>query len=127
MARALRLWGPVVVWLAVTFTASAQSEVGSIGRIPDWMTHGLEYFVLGTLLCRAVAGGFGRRLSVGSALLVMALGVSWGVSDEWHQSFVPPRESSAADVLKDLAGCLLAALAWRALTASGSRRESEAA
>jgi VanZ family protein len=87
----------------------------------------VEYFVLGTLLCRAVAGGFGRRLSVASALLVIALGVSWGVSDEWHQSFVPRRDSSATDVLKDLAGCLLAALAWRALTASDSRRESEAA
>ncbi len=127
MARALGLWGPVVVWLAVTFTASAQSDLGSIGRIPDWITHGAEYFVLGTLLCRAVAGGFGCRLSVASALLVMALGACWGASDEWHQSFVPRREASVADLLKDLAGCLLAALAWRALTASGSRRESQAA
>ncbi len=126
MAHALGLWGPVAVWLAVSFAASARSDVGSLGRIPDWVTHGAEYFVLGTLLCRALAGGFGQRLSVAASLLVMALGASWGVSDEWHQSFVPGRDASAADTLKDLGGCLLSVLAWRALTTSGARRESEA-
>jgi VanZ family protein len=36
------------------------------------------------------------------------------VSDEWHQSFVPQRHSSAADVVKDFGGAALAALVyWR--------------
>lgn len=114
--RALKLWGPVAVWLAVTFGASAQSQVGGFGRIPDWITHGIEYFILGTLLCRALAGGLGRPLGARAGLLVIALATAWGVSDEYHQSFVPGRESSAADVGKDLLGCSLAVLAWRAAT-----------
>ncbi len=114
--RRLALWGPVAVWLAVIFAASAQSNVGSFGRIPDWITHGIEYGILAVLLCRAFAGGFGAALSPRDALLVVALATAWGISDEWHQSFVPGRQSSAADVGKDLLGCSVAVLAWRALS-----------
>ena len=113
--RLLRLWGPVVAWLAVTVAASSQSDVGAVGRIPDYVTHGIEYAILGALVARALAGGLGRPLGVGPALAVVALCTAWGVSDEWHQSFVPNRESSAADVGKDFAGASLAVLAWRRL------------
>ncbi len=119
--RALRLWGPVVVWLAVTVTASSQSDVGAVGRIPDWVTHGIEYAILGLLVSRALAGGFGQGLSRGRGAAVVLLCVAWGASDEWHQSFVPNRDSSAADVGKDFAGATLAVLGWRA--AWGSRAE----
>jgi VanZ family protein len=105
----------VVLWLAVTVGASAQSNVGEFGRVPDWISHGIEYFILGTLLSRALAGGFGRALTLRMGLLVVALATAWGVSDEWHQSFVPGRDSSAADVAKDLAGCSAAVLLWRRL------------
>lgn len=106
----MSLWLPVLAWLAVSFTASSQSDVGPLGRIPDWITHGSEYFVLGLLLCRALAGGFTARLTPAAAALAVALGTAWAVSDEWHQSFVPNRDSSAADVAKDFGGCTLAAL-----------------
>jgi VanZ family protein len=105
----------VVLWLGVTVGASAQSNVGGFARVPDWISHGIEYFILGTLLCRALAGGFGRRLTARTGLLVVGLATAWGVSDEWHQSFVPGRDSSLADVAKDLAGCSVAVLAWRRL------------
>jgi len=125
LASLLALWGPVLAWLAVSYAASAQSDVGRLGRVPDWITHGIEYFVLGLLLCRALAGGIGRRLSRPMALLAIMLGVGWGVSDEWHQSFVPRRESSLADVLKDLGGCGLAVLVWRKLPVSRVASGSE--
>lgn len=121
--RRLGLWGPVAVWLAVIFAASSRSNVGSFGRIPDWITHGIEYGILGLLLCRAFAGGFGAALPARTGLLVVALATTWGVSDEFHQSFVPGRESSAADVCKDLAGATAAVLAWRAFAAGGDARE----
>ena len=37
--------------------------------------------------------------------------VLWGVSDEWHQSFVPGREVDAVDLLADVAGSALAVAA----------------
>lgn len=110
MRRALSLWLPVFAWMALSFTASAQSDVGAFARIPDWISHGIEYFVLGLLLCRALAGGRRARLTPAAAALSVALGTAWGISDEWHQSFVPRRDASAADVAKDFGGCTLAAL-----------------
>jgi VanZ family protein len=107
--RLLRLWGPVLGWMAVIFYASSRSDTGALGRIPDWITHGTAYFILGALLGRALAGGFDRRLSPLAALLAVGLGTAWGLSDEWHQSFVPGRDASGWDVAKDLAGCSLAA------------------
>jgi len=108
-----RLWGPVVLWAAAIFAASSRSDTGLAGRVPDWLTHGLAYALLSLLLGRALAGGFGAPLGSGAAVLAVALATAYGVSDELHQSFVPGRDASAADVLKDLAGAAAGAAAYR--------------
>lgn len=113
MGVAPRLWGPVLVWAAAIFAASSRSDTGLAGRIPDWLTHGIAYGVLSLLLARALAGGFGAPLATGTAVLAVALATAYGVSDELHQSFVPGRDASAADVLKDLAGAAVGAGAYR--------------
>lgn len=113
MGRALSLWAPVGVWMAALYVASAQSDIGIAGRIPDWITHGSAYFILGLLVSRASAGGIGRRFSSSDAVLVVVLCTIYGVSDELHQSFVAGRDSSVWDVAKDLVGAALAAAAWR--------------
>ena len=38
--------------MAVLFAASAQSDIGIAGRIPDWITHGSAYLFLGVLVGR---------------------------------------------------------------------------
>jgi VanZ family protein len=106
--RVLSLWGPVIGWMGLIFFASSRSDTGAIGRIPDWLTHGATYFVLGLLLLRALGGGLDRRLSPGAGLLALGLGAAYGASDEWHQSFVPGRDASVWDVAKDVAGCCVA-------------------
>lgn len=122
MGRRLLLWGPVALWAGVLFVASSRSEVGPAGRIPDWATHGAAYFVLGLLIARALAGGFGGALS-GRAVAIATLAATlYGASDEWHQSFVPGREASAADVAKDLGGAALGVWLFRRLTRTGLRR-----
>jgi len=98
--KALPLWAPVVAWMALIFVASAQSDTGRIGRVPDWITHGATYFVLGLLLCRALAGGLDRPLPPFQALAAVAIGTAYGVGDEIHQSFVPGRDAGGLDVLK---------------------------
>src|SRR5262245_11373692 len=97
--------------MAVLFGASAQSDTGAIGRVPDWATHGAAYFVLGALVCRALAGGLLQPLAPAQAALAVLIATGYGVSDEIHQAYVPRRESSAADVLKDFGGSCLAAVA----------------
>ena len=112
MGRFLSLWGPVGAWMAVVFVASAQSDVGVVGRVPDWITHPIAYCILGLLVSRATSGGLGRPLVGGEALLIVALCTLYGVGDEFHQWFVPGRDASAWDVVKDCVGSSLAVALW---------------
>lgn len=112
MRRWLSLWAPVLLWMAAIFSASARSDIGLAGEIPDYLTHGAAWFLGSGLACRALAGGL-RPLGAGRALLAVGLVTGYGVLDEWHQAYTPGRHASAADVAKDLAGASLAAVAFR--------------
>ena len=45
------------------------------------------------------------------SVVLILLGALYGLTDEWHQSFVPGREVSALDWLADLCGVTLGYLA----------------
>ncbi|MBI3931911.1 MAG: VanZ family protein [Acidobacteria bacterium] len=115
------LWGPVLLWMGAVFAASARSDVGPAALVPDWATHGAAYAVLAILTCRALGGGFGAPLPSSAAVLAVAFAVAYGVTDELHQSFVPGRDASAADVGKDLGGAVAGALLYRRAVARGAR------
>ena len=115
MKRRLALWVPVALWAGLLFFLSSRSDLGPAGRIPDWLTHGTAYLLLAVLLARAVVGGLGRPLAAPTALLVVLAATLYGVSDEWHQSFVPGRDSSGGDVAKDAGGACLGVLLFRRL------------
>ena len=122
MKRRLALWGPVALWAGLLFFASSRSDVGPAARVPDWLTHGTAYLAFAMLLARAVRGGFGRPLPARTALAVVLAATLYGVSDEWHQSFVPGRDSSWGDVAKDAAGALLGVWVFRRLSSRAASR-----
>jgi VanZ family protein len=111
--RALALYGPPIAWAAAIFGASSQSDIGPASLIPDWITHGCAYAVLAFLTCRAFAGGVGRPLSGAGFALAVALAALYGMSDEYHQSFVPLRDASPGDVVKDIGGALAGSAVFR--------------
>lgn len=115
MARRLALWGPVALWAGLLFFLSSRSDLGPAGRIPDWLTHGTAYLIFAMLLARAWVGGLLRPLAGQTALAVVLAVTVYGVSDEWHQSFVPGRDSSAGDVAKDAGGAIVGVLLFRRL------------
>jgi VanZ family protein len=123
LARGFGLWAPVLAWMTLLFFASSRSDVGVGARIPDWITHGAAYLVLGVLLGRAITGGFRRRITTAGALAVVGLCTLYGVSDEFHQSFVPGRDASPGDVAKDCAGAAIAVWLARRGSASSDRKE----
>ncbi len=109
--RALSLWLPVALWMALLFYLSSRSSLGAAAGTPDWITHGGAYLVLGGLLGRAIAGGL-RELSIRGAMLAVTIATLYGVSDEYHQSFVSGRDSSWGDVAKDFGGATLGAVTF---------------
>jgi len=90
--------------------------LSSISRLPalpagltDKSGHALLYCGLGALLVRARAGGWRRPVTRGIAVTAVVAATAYGVTDEIHQHFVPPRQSEPADVLADALGAAAAA------------------
>ena len=113
MSRRLLRWTPVVVWMAVIFYMSSLSQLPSVAP-PTWqealsnVAHFGEYAVLGGLLWRALLPLLRQPWPHWAALLI---GLLYAVSDEFHQSFVPNRQSSLTDLAVDAVGLALAQIA----------------
>ena len=120
------LWAPVFFYAAFIFFLSSfsfhfalfqQAEKNHV----DKLAHIVEYTLFGFLLGRALwrhspFWGSAKRV-LGMALLVGAL---YAASDEWHQRFVPERDSSAQDFAADAVGVALGAWLWIKKTGSTS-------
>jgi VanZ family protein len=96
-------------------------------RIPiphaDKLAHMLVYGVLGYLLGRAAAWGWGWPLGR-SAYFAIIVSSIYGMSDEWHQSLVPGRSVEFTDWAADTVGAALGQIpVWiRTLRLSRGRR-----
>ena len=103
------LWLLVVVWMAVIFALSSQSELPSpAGLSPDDRSvigHLGVYGVLAVFLWMALPRGWSASLRIAIAF---AGAVLFGVTDEWHQSFVLGRESTLSDLALDAIGAAVA-------------------
>ena len=133
----LKYWLPVLIWMAVIYTASADSKSVQHSRIIApllrWLFPGIseetigldvlilrkcahvtEYAVLALLLWRALrkprrldARPWSWPLAGGCVLLVAA----YASTDEIHQIFVPGRQAAVHDVVIDTIGGSLGLLA----------------
>jgi VanZ family protein len=93
--------------MGLIFYLSAQQQVGP--ELPAWtrvVAHFAAYALLAALWVWALAPGLGRGALVAAA----AISLSYAVADEYHQSFVPGRDSDVLDVLSDAAGIAAAVL-----------------
>ena len=98
-ARKLLNWLPSFLWMSFIFYLSAQSGLPG----PAWISitgHIVEYGVLAALLYFALS----RTTTLGhqkTVILAVILATLYGVTDEWHQSFVPGRVPDPMDLLTD--------------------------
>ena len=70
----------------------------------DLLFHFVEYSILGFLLLRTFTSGELRTFHPFYASLL--IGISFAILDEFHQSFVPGRHMSSADMIFDSIGIL---------------------
>lgn len=120
--KALNLWGPVILVMALIFYASSLPDPGAPpGNISDKAAHLLVYFPLGAALVRALAGGRAFRMTVSAIVAATILATLYGISDELHQILVPPRTPDWHDVVADCLGALAGASACALIARSISR------
>jgi VanZ family protein len=93
--------------MSAIFVASSQADLRPPGGVTNEQAHSAGYAGLGALVARALAGGFGARLTGWQAVGAVAMTTAYGVSDEWHQSFVPGRDADPLDVRADAIGAVL--------------------
>ena len=117
------LWAPVVVQMALIFGASSLSDPAPLmpSGVTDKMGHFIGYAILSVLLLRAFAGGHLRGVTWRTAALAVAAATLYGVSDEFHQRFVPGRTPDVLDVLADATGASVGALLAGAFRVVASR------
>jgi VanZ family protein len=123
------LWLPAVIYMGIIFYLSAQPDPlpNMTGRVWDKGLHlveykGLhlvEYAALAVLFCRALRGE-GLEWLATAAIAVTATSL-YGASDEWHQAFVPFRNSSILDWYADLLGAVLGAAGYATVVSMVSR------
>lgn len=104
---------PAALWAALIFYLSAQRELPvDAPSIPglDKIAHGVAFAVLTALMLWAAPRSRVRSLSAWHFAVISSL---YGVIDEIHQSFVPPRESDPFDWMADTAGAILTVILWQ--------------
>jgi len=106
--KALRLWGPVILWMGVIFGFSAQPNLPQASQ--NWLdfiikkgAHAFVYAVLAALVWRALREQITHRMGAYS----FALALLYAISDEFHQTFVAGRHGRPFDVFVDASGILI--------------------
>ena len=120
--RLIRRWPfletPLAAWLALAgyagliyFLSSRQFGPILAGLPPhsDKLIHMIEYAVLGMLTYHAVGTAGWAPKGAWRIVLVIVIGIAYGASDEFHQSFVPTRSPDVHDVMADAAGTAIGA------------------
>jgi VanZ family protein len=104
-----------VGWMLLIFLLSSQATFQAPPLFPgaDLLAHAVFYAVLAVFLARSLTPP--RVMTWKRILLVTVLVAAYGVTDEYHQSFVPGRDASGWDILADGLGGFFAAwmLFWR--------------
>jgi len=151
LARILYIWGPSLAIMAAIFGMSSRSDLGGPDGLADllrqwalrWpgltpiidavlLVHRYEswvgHFVAYALLALAIVWGLHRQWPTGRRHWIVAwsLALLYGISDEWHQSFVPGRTPDIRDVITDAAGAAVAlAIAYYLLRRTGQDANSD--
>ncbi|MBU1191454.1 MAG: VanZ family protein [Gammaproteobacteria bacterium] len=102
-------------WIAAIYHLSSQSDINfEISfAAKDKLFHMAAYGLLGVFILgimRPNPTGY----SYNQVALATLMATVYGITDEWHQSYVPGRSADPLDLVADFLGALLATWAVRA-------------
>ncbi len=109
--KLLSLWLPPIIWMGLIFLLSSRPTIKTTQIYwQDFLVkktaHFVEYAILSFLHIRAFLGS--SLLQKKSFILAFLLSLIYAASDEYHQSFVPGKETRVRDDVIDSIGALFA-------------------
>ena len=107
-----RILAPLALMAAIFYVSAQPGPGPDVGHAGTIVAHFGEYALLAALWSWALAPTLGRR----TLLVAAAISLLYAISDEYHQSFVPGRDSDPLDVLVDAAGIATAVVLIRLWT-----------
>jgi VanZ family protein len=94
--------------MAGIFVASSVSEPPMPTQVSDVSLHSVAYFGLTLLLIRALAVNRWSGVTALTLAAAWVIAAAYGMTDEWHQSFVPNRQADLRDVIANASGAVAA-------------------
>jgi len=114
-AGRLRYWAPVLFFMGYIFFMSGRSgsDIPRIFARQDIAYHFFIYALLGWSFARALFFERPRAAMLKIVCVCAVFGLLYGVSDEYHQSFISGRSSEIFDIAIDTAGSLFGGILVR--------------
>ena len=108
---------PALIMAGAIFYVSSIEKIElplDIISFSDLFFHAAAYFFFGiTLLCAAYPWNTSLDYPLRTYMILGAIGMLYGLSDEIHQSFVPHRACTMSDFFADSVGVILSLVALR--------------
>ena len=110
--RYLKYWAPSILYMALIFAISSMQQPPLPTPKFEWLSidkiyHFIEYGILSVLLTIALINVPPKWLPTNWIWVTAALiSILYGVSDEWHQTFVPGRFATLSDLVSDAIGAV---------------------
>lgn len=104
----------ILMMIAITIESSISNiKLPNIGlNFTDKLAHFVVFGIMGWVLTR---GMILSKIKY-PVLISILIGFVFAIIDEWHQSFVPGRDSDVLDVLADLIGLIVFANIYKLFT-----------
>lgn len=102
---------PAIIYFLIIFYLSSISSPPVPPSLSDDILHIIEFFLLFILIYRAFNNGLIAKMEIKNFIYSLIFPLFYSGLDEYHQSFVPGRDSSLKDVRNDIIGIFLAAIA----------------
>lgn len=116
---------PMILIMGTIFFLSHQpGDAIDLSSIPDLdkVAHFCVYGLLAASVVLAHSSYSRKRAPWRIYLATLAVCLLFGISDEYHQSFIPGRLVSGSDVLADMAGVVTAVSGWLYFLKKGIHR-----
>ncbi len=107
----LRAWLPLFLYAAIVFFLSSRPiRIHGPWRQMDKPVHVVEFAIFSILARRSIRRSAPHWGGSVATLGAVVLSVGYGITDEWHQAFVPTRTPDPTDLMADTVGAALAQL-----------------